>query len=316
VSNQRDSLVRTLGALAVAVLVASPAAAQTTRTWVEGENGDDAFPCSRTAPCKTFAGAISKTASGGEIDAIDAGSYGSVTITKPITIDGGANFAGILASSGAEGIIISAGNSAVVTLRNLNINGAGTQRGLNGIHINTAGEVNIEHCAIYGFSNDGIDFEPTADEIKVTVTDSTISRNTANGIFTRTPGGFFARLTLTNVRLERNGVGLTVADNALVFVADSIASNNTSDGFAAVPSANGPAEITLESVRSANNGNAGVVSQGSTALVRLSNSAIDHNLGAGVAALSAGQILSNGNNRSTGNAGGDGAVTGVLVTVM
>jgi len=33
--------------------------------------GDDANPCSRTAPCKTFAGAISKTAAAGEINCLD-----------------------------------------------------------------------------------------------------------------------------------------------------------------------------------------------------------------------------------------------------
>src|SRR3569833_3224253 len=65
---------------------AGPAYAQATRTWVSG-TGDDANPCSRTAPCKTFAGAISKTAAGGEINCIDTGGYGAVTITKSITID-------------------------------------------------------------------------------------------------------------------------------------------------------------------------------------------------------------------------------------
>src|SRR5881392_3425803 len=96
--------------------------AQATRTWVSGV-GDDVNPCSRTAPCKTFAGAISKTAAGGEIDALDPGGFGAVTITKSMTIDGaGAGLAGVLAS-GSQGIIINALSTDVVTLRNLSISG-------------------------------------------------------------------------------------------------------------------------------------------------------------------------------------------------
>jgi len=81
------------------------AEAQATRTWVSGV-GDDANPCSRTAPCKTFAGAISKTAPGGEINALDPAGYGAVMITKSITIDGGGTLASILASGGINGIVV------------------------------------------------------------------------------------------------------------------------------------------------------------------------------------------------------------------
>src|SRR5215218_8354713 len=113
-------------ALVSVLMQASPAQAQATRTWVSGI-GDDANPCSRTAPCKTFAGAISKTDARGEIDVIDPGGFGAVTITKSITIDGGigSGWASILAS-GTSGIIINATASDIVTLRNLSINGGGT----------------------------------------------------------------------------------------------------------------------------------------------------------------------------------------------
>src|ERR1700730_17294808 len=99
--------------------------AQASRTWVSGV-GDDANPCSRTAPCKTFAGAISKTAAGGEIDALDPGGFGAVTITKGITIDGGGGQVASVLVSGTNGIVISAGATDVVSLRNLSINGLGT----------------------------------------------------------------------------------------------------------------------------------------------------------------------------------------------
>src|SRR3569832_2112323 len=104
---------------------AGAASAQATRTWVSGV-GDDANPCSRTAPCKTFAGAISKTAAGGEIDALDPAGFGAFTITKAITVDGGGGgVAGVLASAG-NGINVNAGGTDVVTLRNLSIDGLGT----------------------------------------------------------------------------------------------------------------------------------------------------------------------------------------------
>src|SRR5437879_3545734 len=128
----------TLNVLAIAIFTfafASIAQAQATRTWVSGV-GDDANPCSRTAPCKTFAGAISKTAVDGEIDALDPGGFGAVTITKAVTIDGGGGgVAGILAA-GTNGInvtISATSGSNTVEIRNLSINGAGT--GFSGINI-------------------------------------------------------------------------------------------------------------------------------------------------------------------------------------
>src|SRR5947207_6353765 len=108
-------------ALVCAALVfgAATLQAQATRTWVSGV-GDDVNPCSRTAPCKTFAGAISKTAAGGYINALDPAGFGAVTITKSITIDGGPFMAGVLSTLGSNGIVIS-GSGINVTLRNLDL---------------------------------------------------------------------------------------------------------------------------------------------------------------------------------------------------
>src|SRR6202049_441381 len=100
------------------------ASAQATRTWVSGV-GDDANPCSRTAPCKTFAGAISKTAAGGEIDALDPGGFGAVTITKAITIDGGGGQVASVLVSGTNGIVVAAGATDIVTLCNIQFQGLG-----------------------------------------------------------------------------------------------------------------------------------------------------------------------------------------------
>src|ERR1700746_1262060 len=132
--------------LLVICLWSSAAQAQASRTWVSGV-GDDANPCSRTAPCKTFAGAISKTAAGGEIDALDPAGYGAVTITKAITIDGGGGQVASILVSGTNGIVIQAGPSDVVILRNLRFNGIGT--GLNGIRFLSGKDLNVEGCYIF-----------------------------------------------------------------------------------------------------------------------------------------------------------------------
>lgn len=157
---------KTFAFLAFTFAFATAAQAQATRTWVSGV-GDDVNPCSRTAPCKTFAGAISKTAAGGEIDALDPGGFGAVTITKNLLIDGthGAGFGSILAS-GVNGVNINdsataSPNTIVVTLRNLSINGAGTTLGLNGINFTSGRRLNVEHCQIINFSNAGINVNQT-----------------------------------------------------------------------------------------------------------------------------------------------------------
>src|SRR6185437_14330708 len=127
---QRMSKNSFMARIAVIVFATGLASGQASRTWVSGV-GDDANPCSRTAPCKTFAGAISKTAAGGEIDALDPAGFGAVTITKAITIDGGGGQVASVLVSGTNGIVVQAGASDVVILRNLRINGIGT--GINGV---------------------------------------------------------------------------------------------------------------------------------------------------------------------------------------
>src|SRR5664279_5097882 len=113
-----SKIIRFLSTAALVVGFSTAVHAQATRTWVSGV-GDDANPCSRTAPCKTFAGAISKTAAGGEIDCLDSGGFGGVTITKSITLEGAGGLGSILVA-GAPGITIN-GAGIVVKLRNLSI---------------------------------------------------------------------------------------------------------------------------------------------------------------------------------------------------
>ena len=136
-------------AFAVFVFSSVPGWAQATRTWVSGV-GDDANPCSRTAPCKTFAGAISKTAPKGEISVLDPGGFGAVTITKAISLVAKGAEGGILAA-GTNGIIVNAGPSDNVSIDGLVIEGAGT--GLNGVRVLQAGTVYITNTVIRGFQS-------------------------------------------------------------------------------------------------------------------------------------------------------------------
>lgn len=157
---------------ALVLLLPGTAFGQATRTWVSGV-GDDVNPCSRTAPCKTWAGAISKTAIAGEINALDPGGFGTLTITKSITVDGGDAFASTLAS-GVSGFLINVPTTNVndpqqrVVLRNLAINGTGTSggvgtnTGVSGVRIDSARDVRIENTRIFNFTQNGIDLTPSA----------------------------------------------------------------------------------------------------------------------------------------------------------
>src|ERR1700730_9337114 len=140
-------LILALGLL-LPVLALAPAHAQATRTWVSGV-GDDANPCSRTAPCKTFAGAISKTAASGEIDCLDPGGFGGLSITKAITLDCDGTFGSVLVS-GTNGIVVAAGSTDVVALRGIFIDGIGT--GINGIRFISGQALTLERVTIFGFT--------------------------------------------------------------------------------------------------------------------------------------------------------------------
>src|SRR5436853_2379827 len=164
----------------VALAVPSAAFGQATRTWVSGV-GDDANPCSRTAPCKTLAGAISKTANGGEINCIDPGGFGAVTITKSMTIKCRYTEGGVLVS-GTNAIIVNAANADKVTLDGLDINGLrlpSTGLSLSGVKVLNASRVNILHSEIDGFQA-GVTVAPTpatANVTRVSVTDTHIHEN-------------------------------------------------------------------------------------------------------------------------------------------
>jgi hypothetical protein len=173
---RKSVLLAFAGAVCVALLSTAPAQAQATRTWVSGV-GDDANPCSRTAPCKTFAGAISKTAPAGEINVLDPGGFGAVTITKSITIRADHVEAGVLVS-GTNGIIVQAGPTDRVILEGLDIEGLGT--GINGVLFNSGKELYIIRCAIRHFAQNGVNVASSTAGGHAFINDSFILFNGGN----------------------------------------------------------------------------------------------------------------------------------------
>ncbi|ACA20358.1 putative outer membrane protein B [Methylobacterium sp. 4-46] len=186
---------------------ATHANAQATRTWVSGV-GDDANPCSRTAPCKTFAGAISKTANDGIISVLDPGGFGSVTITKSITIRGRGAEAGVLAS-GVQGVVVNAPN-ATVSLVGLSIDGAGT--GTRGINVISAAQVTIKDCEISRFTDAGI-YVSSSSNSRVMVKDSMVHSN-ARGVVAIGTNATLAGVVLDNVVVDASSTANLVADQA------------------------------------------------------------------------------------------------------
>lgn len=286
----------------VLLLVAnSLASAQATRTWVSGV-GDDVNPCSRTAPCKTFAGAISKTAVGGEINCIDAGGFGAVTITKSLTIDGNGTHAAILAA-GTNGVIVNAPAGSTVTLRNLSINGVGT--GVDGIRYIGGDALFVENCVVSNFTGQGIDGALAGTFVgKVFVKDS-IFRKCAGGGIQLTPvlaNTSTITAVLDNVRLEANSLGIQVNDRAKATLSNCVVSGNTNQGvFAFANAAAGPVVVNMETCTIASNGSLGIRANNANVNVRLSNVAILNNGAASTDVTGGGIITSFVNNRIIGN---------------
>jgi|CXWL01.1.fsa_nt_gi hypothetical protein len=288
----KNRIALTFACLTLAALLAPAAQAQATRTWVSGV-GDDANPCSRTAPCKTFAGAISKTAARGEISVLDPGGFGSVTITKAITINGDGTLAGIL-SAGTNGVIVNAGVNDRVSLRGISINGAGT--GLNGIRCLAGKSLTLEDVTITGFTTRGIDMSVTTNA-KLVVRNSSITDATGGtGIFLTTTSGQ-AQAILDNVILSGLNNGIEASTNGRATISDSYISGNVSNGVLASAATS---RIALDSRQVSFNDLVGVNSSVAGGIIRLANNHI-YNNNAGVSITAGAHVESAGNNRIVGN---------------
>ena len=274
----RTTLLRALLAGSCAgMLYAAPAHAQASRTWVSG-TGEDINPCSRTAPCKTFSGAHSKTATNGEINCLDPGGFGAVTITKAITISCEGVTAGIVVSGALNGIVISAPAGSNVYLKGLDIEGSTT--GQNGISFTSGGGLVVENTVIRGFG-------------------------ATNGLGIRFAPSTNATLNVVNTIVHHNGSvagggGIQVAPSGAATVAKAVLDRVTVDrnfvGIAAV-GVGGASEMMVTNSTIGNNANIGVVATGTGATVRIGNSVIANN---GQAATN-GNVLSYGTNQIQSN---------------
>ncbi len=305
----------TIKILAIAIFMfafASISQAQATRTWVSGV-GDDANPCSRTAPCKTFAGAISKTAVDGEIDALDPGGFGAVTLTKSITIDGSATGVGSILNSGVTGILINITsetaphNLHTVVLRGLSIQGAST--GTNGIRIlsgNVAGlRVHVENCFIAGQNGSpgrGIeDFRNNGGVL--TVNNTSIFNCLAAGIVVDPNGNGLGGSTsvtvaISNTRVQNCGFGMNFGSNTKVVIYNSQISQITNSAVFAIQNSAGSTEVSVDHCM-VNGAGTGFNASSASTIIRVSNTTAHGNttLSAGTGG---GQVLSYGNNQADG----------------
>jgi len=298
----------------------SLAQAQATRTWVSGV-GDDVNPCSRTAPCKTWAGAISKTAAGGEIDALDPGGFGTLTITKSIMVDGtaGQGFGSTLNSGGINGFVINDSatatpNTVKVVLRNISINGAGTTLGLNGIRFLAGKQLLLDNVTIENQSNHGIDMQVGV-LAYMHLRNVRISNCGQNGVNVRATQNVNMVVGIETSSFYRNNVGVLGDDNARITIQDSYADGNLTSGYTAnaITAGRLPVINIFRSVTANHNNSAssrGLQAGGSAGggQINLGNSAIHtnnqaFNVGAG------GTIFTFGNNQISDNGAPVGSLT-------
>jgi hypothetical protein len=315
----------TLSAFMALAMTAAPAQAQATRTWVSGV-GDDVNPCSRTAPCKTFAGAISKTAAGGEINCLDPGGFGAVSIIKSMQISCQYTEGGALA--GGNGVVVNLPAATdVVFRRGLDIFGVNPPT--HGIRMIGLGQLHIQECTIRRFnaaSSAGISFAPSG-AAELFINDSTIAENgngaTGGGIVINPTGASGSgQVFLKNVRVENNAnigvsvntTGETAPAGISVSMENVSVAGNPTGVSVLVPAATTSAVVNINGSQVINNSGTGIVANGGLAVVRVGNTTISGN-NVGVSALGGASLHSYGDNRLTGNpplGGGDGAFTQVI----
>ena len=297
-----------IGVAGACLLAPGTASAQATRTWVSGV-GDDANPCSRTAPCKTFAGAISKTAVWGEINCLDPGGFGALTITKSIAIKCDENpEAGVLVA-GTNGFVIQAATTDVVWISGLDFEGLGPNSlSLNGIKIITVGNVTVSECQLRGFGStngtdgNGIFMTNSNTNAKLFVIDSIAVDNANVGIAVKPGAGTTTNVQVSRSQASNNAVGMRAdgtgsATSINMTVNASVATQNSGSGIAGVA---GPAtlQMMIDSSDVSYNGVFGLNANG--ALIRFGGSTLTGN-GTATTTSSGGIVNSYGNNQINGN---------------
>ncbi|HWD28774.1 MAG TPA: hypothetical protein VG387_16500 [Rhizomicrobium sp.] len=306
-----------VAAMALAVMWVAPAQAQATRTWISGV-GDDVNPCSRTAPCKTFAGAISKTAAGGEIDTLDPGGFGAVTVTKAMTLaDEGAGEAGILVA-GTNGITVNCVSdpNCVVVIRGLILDGGPVgSNSLNGVRFIAGRSLVIQNCMIRNFTGGspngyGVAWNGTPNSAvpeHLIISDTSITTNGAGSGTTSTGGGVSIAPTAgtgsLSVVLDRvvigtntNGVNFNTTAMTTGTVQATITNSDIEGGQTGITTSGTPiTNIQINDTRIVGNAGYGIITAGAGTTLKIGSSVISGN---GTSVLQAlGSLTSYGNNQ-------------------
>jgi hypothetical protein len=294
--------------LCAALAMPAGARALASRTWVSGV-GDDANPCSRTAPCKTFAGAIAQTAPGGEIDALDPGGFGALTITKAITVDGGGGQVASVLAAGTPAIVVAAGAADHVILRNLRFNGFNGS-GTTGVEFNSGASLRIENSQIFGFGQSGVSDASSTPNSSLVVSGTSIDDNGGDGVFVTPASGVAGQALLENDTLEENHCGLAVG----AFGANGATPDFTTDCGTANsgPAASG-VTVGVSGTSASANAGAGIFANGLPSTIFLSNASVFGNA-TGLRTKNGGSIVSMGANNSVYGNGSNGSPTATVAT--
>jgi hypothetical protein len=278
------------------VLAATNASyAQATRTWVSGV-GSDANPCSRVSPCQTFAGAIGKTLPNGEISVLDPHGFGSVTITKGLTINGEGSLASILVGLNGTGVVVNAGASDNVYLKNIDINGAGN--GATGISWVAGNGLIVEKVRIYNFTGTGFNVNKSASGF-LSVSNTNITNCVTGGLVAQTSSGVL-RGEIDNSKVFGCTSGFKAIANAQLTIKNSSAAGCGTAGFHAT---GGSALLTLHGCVATHNGDGIKTELGG--IVRLGQTTVANNITKGVDTASGGTVESYKDNYIGGNPSSD-----------
>jgi hypothetical protein len=283
------------GIAVLAAILPASALAQASRTWVSG-SGSDANPCSRTAPCQTFAGAILKTAARGEINCLDPAGYGGFTILHSITIKCAYTEGGVLVA-GTNAIVINAAATDTVILEGLDINGLG-QGSLSGVVINQAKTVKILKTEIHGFDRNAVDMKASNNGAKLLLADSHLFENSGNGVLVAPPSGGNSTATLRNNLIVGNRCAIAATSHGYDLAFNFAANCGTN-----LAGAGGPAKINAFHNLLSSSADAGVFANGASSSVRVGDNNITDNTN-GFRAIDTGAfggITSFGDNFLAGN---------------
>jgi hypothetical protein len=328
-----SKLVGLLAAMLLATMWAMPAQAQATRTWISG-TGDDVNPCSRTAPCKTFPGAISKTAAGGEIDTLDPGGFGAVTVTKAITLaDESVGEGGILVA-GTNGITVNCATdpNCVVVIRGLVLDGGPVgSNSLSGVRFVAGRGLVIENCTIRNFTGGspngyGVNFNPAPNSgipEFLTIDNTTIMTNGAGSGSGATGGGVnvvptsgtgSVNVSLTHDVITGNAASaLNISTSSMTggSINTTVSETTISSNWTGVTTSGTlPTNVQLIRDDISNNGGFGIITAGSGTSLKIGSSVITGNTTSVLQA--AGSLQSYGNNQIDGNGTNTNPATSAL----